>query len=405
MTDRSRRRFDHHTVGFAQDPWAEYRVLRAQCPVAFSDTYDNGFWVISKYDDVRACALNPRVYSSDKDEGLIPAEHAGWLLPVQSDPPATAEYRRLINHVFTVAAVRALEPSIERWTNDAIDTFIERGACDLVTDLANVVPAKVTMALVGWPLEDGLDIVDAIRTYVSRRLGDPVGVEAAARLSGIRGRIQQQIVERRGRPTDDLVSHLLAGCIDGRALTDDEIVALVMMVLFGGIDTTIAAIGNMVMYLDRDHEMRRRLIEDPSLIPTAVDELLRYEAPVQGFSRLATEPAEIRGQAIAPGEVVYLSWASANRDEDAFPDPDVVRLDRGANPHLTFGIGVHRCVGATLAKAELGVVLAAVLARLPAYEILNEGVVHTQTAGTVYARMSIPARFTPGLRVGGALRT
>jgi len=398
MTERSARRFDHHDADFARDPWAEYRSLRETCPVAWSDTYDDGFWVVSRYDDVKACALNPRVFSSAEDDLLIPAEHPGWLLPVESDPPATTEYRRLINHLFTVGAVRALEPSIEQWTAETIDVFIEDGECDLVRDLANRVPAKVTMALVGWPLEDGLEIVDAIRTFVSRRHGDPVRQEAGTRLSGVRARIEASIVERRRQPGDDLVSHLLAGRIGDRELTHDEIVALVMMVLFGGIDTTVAAIGNMLMYLDRDRAMRRRLIDDPSLIPVAVDDLLRYEAPVQGFSRFAREPVAIRDQQIAAGEVVYLSWASANRDGDVFVEADTVRLDREPNPHLTFGIGVHRCVGATLARAELSVVLAAVLARMPDYEVEHDGVVHTQTAGTVYARMAIPARFTPGAR-------
>jgi len=397
--ERVTHHFDHHDEGFAKDPWAEYRRIRTECPVAFSDAYDDGFWVVSRYDDVKACALDPAIFSSDQDEGLIPNEHGGWLLPVESDPPATAEYRRLINHVFTVGAVRAMEPSIEAWTNEAIDGFIETGRCDLVADLANQIPAKVTMALVGWPLEDGLEVVRTIRTHVSRRQGDPVRVETGERLGRIRSRIMDEIRDRRAVPGDDLVSHLLASRIGDRPVTDEEIVALVMMVLFGGVDTTVAAIGNMLMYLDRDRPMRQRLIDDPGLLAVAVDELLRYEAPVQGFSRVAHEATEIRGQQIAEGDAVYLSWAAASRDEEVFPEPDEVRLDRGPNPHLAFGIGVHRCVGATLARAELRLVLAAVLARIPDYEVINDEVVHTQTAGTVYARMSIPARFTSGVRL------
>ncbi|MGH2780426.1 MAG: cytochrome P450, partial [Thermoleophilaceae bacterium] len=208
----------------------------------------------------------------------------------------------------------------------------------------------------------------------------------------------ENLALRRREPGDDLVSDLVEAEVDGRPLNDEEIVALAMMVIFGGIDTTVAAIGNMLFYLDRDRELRRRLIDDRSLIPTAVDELLRYEPPVQGFARFLREDVEVRGQTLRRNEKALILWASANRDEEVFPEPDTVRLDRSPNPHLTFGIGVHRCLGAHLARAELQILLEEVLDRMPDYEIEHAGVEPTASAGTVFERVRIPISFTPGPR-------
>lgn len=397
MSDgRPRYQFDHHSAEFARDPWATYRELRSRCPVAYSDTYDGGFWVLSKYEDVRAASLAPAVFSSSERDLLIPEVSAGWLLPVQSDPPATNGYRRALNHLFTVRAVRELEPRIREWTTQAIDAFAERGACDFVKDLAYPVPGKLTTLLVGWSEDGWPSLVLPVKAYTSRPDGDPTRDEAAAELGALRRRIVDNIELRRVEPGKDLVSHLLATDLDGRGLTDDEIVALVMMVIFGGVDTTVAAIGNMLVYLDRDRDLRARLIKDRGLIPAAVDELLRYEAPVQGFCRFPLTPAVVRDQRIDVGEKVLLLWSSANRDEDVFSQPDEVQLDRSPNPHLTFGIGPHRCLGATMARTELRIVLEEVLARIPDYTIDGAGIERTDTAGTVYDRRRIPAQFSAG---------
>lgn len=400
--DRPRYRFDHHDPDFALDPWATYRELRERCPVAHSDTYDDGFWVLSRYDDVRAASLNPKVFSSDEDDLLIPETHQGWLLPVQSDPPMTAQYRRTLNHLFSITAVRALEPSIREWATDAIDEVIEQGSCDFARDIARPVPGKVTMALLGWPVEGWRDVLDPIKQFTTHAGDDPERLAGASAVDGVRRRVTENLELRKQEPGDDLVSRLIDSDVDGRPLRDDEIVALTMMVIFGGVDTTVSAIGNMLFYLDRDRDMRRRLIEEPELVPVAVDELLRYEPPVQGFARFVREDVEVGGQCLRAGEKALILWASANRDEEVFPEPDSVRLDRAPNPHLTFGIGVHRCLGASLAKAELQIVLEEVLRRLPEYEIVEDEVEPTSTAGTVFERLRIPARFPPGSRVGGA---
>jgi cytochrome P450 len=396
--DRPRCPFDHHTREFARDPWKEYRELRRARPLAYSDRYDGGFWILSKYEDVRAASMNPKAFSSDEPDLLIPRTDAGWLLPVQSDPPLTAQYRKALHHVFSLPAVRALEPSLREWATEAIDAVIEQGQCDIARDLARPLPGKVTMALMGWPVEEWQDVLDPLKQYTGHAQDDPERQEGAVGVATIRRRVTDNLALRRRQPGDDLVSDLVAARVDGRPLTDEEIVALAMMVIFGGIDTTVAAIGNMLFYVDLDRKLRTRLIEDASLIPTAVDELLRYEPPVQGFARFLREDISVRGHTLRKDEKALILWASANRDEEVFPDPDTVRLDRSPNPHLTFGIGVHRCLGAHIARAELRVVLEEVLRRMPDYEIDHSGVEPTASAGTVFERVKLPTRFTPGKR-------
>jgi len=396
--DRPTYRFDHHDAEFARDPWATYRELRERCPVAHSDTYDDGFWVLARYADVRAASLNPKVFSSDEDDLLIPETHQGWLLPVQSDPPLTAQYRRTLNHLFSVTAVRRLEPAIRDWVTEAIDEVVEQGACDFARDLARPIPGKTTMALMGWPPDAWREVLDPIKQFTSHAGAHPERLAGAAGVDGVRRRVTENLELRRRAPGDDLVSRLLESSVDERPLHDAEIVALGMMVIFGGVDTTVAAIGNMLFHLGGDPGLRNRLVEDPQLVPAAVDELLRYEPPVQGFARFIREDVEVGDQCLRRDEKALLLWASANRDEDVFPEPDAVRLDRSPNPHLTFGIGVHRCLGATLAKAELQIVAEEVLRRLPDYEIVQGGVQPTSSAGTVFERLRIPVRFTPGPR-------
>lgn len=391
--------FDHHCAEFAQDPWRVYADLRKHCPVAHSSAYEDGFWVLTRYDDVRRCTLDTETFSSHGGDLLIPSENPGRLLPVQSDPPLATAYRRVINPLFSVSAVRAMEPDITRYVDETLDAFVESGHAELVADLALVVPGKVTMKLVGWPEADWPQVVEPIRTFSTHRVGEPERVEAGDRLAAIRRRAAENIQQRKRDPGDDLATVLVRGTVDGRALDDAEMVDIMMMVLFGGVDTTVAAIGNMLLYLDSNRDLRQRLIDEPDLVPAAVDELLRYEAPVQGFARFVRADTEIRGQRISRGEKVLLAWASANRDPEAFDEPDTVRLDRSPNPHLTFGIGVHRCLGATLARVELQVVLRRVLARMPDYTVDRSAVFPTASCGTTFSRERIPVTFTPSAKV------
>jgi cytochrome P450 len=208
-------------------------------------------------------------------------------------------------------------------------------------------------------------------------------------------RISSAIDSRRDTPRDDAISKLIAYEKDGVRFSDIELHGLVKMLLFGGLDTTMAAASNALLYLSEHQNFRQRLIDDPKLIPKAVEEFLRFEAPVHAFARNVMVDTEIGGQSIRAGERVYMLWASANRDPDQFENPDEVNFDRKQNRHLTFGIGAHRCLGAQLARIELQIMLEEILRRIPDFHIDLDQVRHPSNVTIIWGRTSLPATFTP----------
>lgn len=390
--------FDHHSSAFAADPWSVYRELRDRCPVAWSDTYDGGFWVVSRYADVYTVARDDETFSSDR-EVVLPATNVGRIIPLNADPPDLIRYRHLLNPWFTRPAGEALVPRIRAFATDRIDRFIEDGRCDLVTDLANPVPAMTTLELMGLPVEEWRAFAAPIHQSSYHRAGNSERDAATVEIAGLRGRMRDELEARRQSPRGDLLTALVdaerAGTIDAQEAED-----LALMVLIGGVDTTMAALSSAFLRLHRDPAARAGLIEDPTRIPSAVEELLRIDPPVQGFARTVTRDCVVGGQPMAAGETLFMLWGSANRDEAAFPEPDTLRLDRQPNRHLTFGIGGHRCLGATLARLEMRVVLEEVLRRLPDFVIDDAGIEYPETVGIVYGIVREPATFTPGPRSG-----
>jgi cytochrome P450 len=211
------------------------------------------------------------------------------------------------------------------------------------------------------------------------------------------------IEERRNTGfTDDIVSKLLQAEFDGRPLSDDDVIDYTMLLLFGGLDTTTAAMGNALVRMAQEPAIRDRLIREPHLIPAAVEEFVRLYCPAQAQSRTLAEDVELGGQHLAAGERVLMLWASANRDPAVFSAPDAVDLDRMENRHLGFGVGLHRCLGASLARSMFRIMLECVLQRIPDYELVDDPDSHRYPdAGTVYGLDSLPARFRPGTRRQG----
>lgn len=383
--------FDHHSREFAADPWTVYEHLRRSCPVAHSDAY-GGFWVVSRYQDIADIALDTSTFSSAST--LIPAFNSYRMLPIHADPPEHARYRRLLNPFFAVRAVRAAEPAIRACVTGAIDSFIEQGRCDVMKHLAQLVATMRTMQLVGLPEEKWEGYASMVHQHDSTRRDDPAHRAAEEALVPLRQELAAVAEERRSHPrADDMVTTLVQAEIDGRRLSEKEITDIQLFIIMAGIDTTKAAIGNALLYLARDRSARERLISQPDLIPLAVEELLRYETSVPALARTATQDCVVGSQQIRQGEKLLLVWASANRDEAVFPEPDRVILDRSPL-HLSFGRGVHSCLGATLARAEIRIVLEEVLRRLPDYEVVEEGIKDPQTIGMLYGKVSIPIEFS-----------
>ncbi|MCY3805160.1 MAG: cytochrome P450 [bacterium] len=386
-------RFDHHSADFATDLWGIYDGLRA-ARVAYSETY-GGFYVLSRYEDVYAAARDDETFSSDR-EVVLPATGVGRLIPLNADPPDLQRYRSALFPYFTQRAAEAMAPEIRRFTTTTIDAFIEAGRCDLITDLAAPVPAMTTLELMGLPPEDWAILAEPLHDLIAYPTDDPRHESARAGTWAIRERFAAEVAGRAAEPRDDMMSHLLG--LEGEGtLSRDEVVDLLMMVTIGGFDTTMAAIGSALLYLERHPDERRRLAADASLLPAAVDEFLRFEAPVQGFARTVTRDIQIGGCPIPAGETVFLLWGSANRDPEAFESPADVVLDRRPNRHLTFGVGGHRCLGSHLARVEMRVVLAEALNRLGDYTVLHAEVRWPRSVGILYGRAHIPATFAPAL--------
>ncbi|MBF4480238.1 Cytochrome P450 [Rhodococcus rhodochrous J3] len=399
--------FDHNSAEHAADTVASYRRLRALGPVVRSPRH-GGFWVFTDYEGVFDAARDDQVFSSARcpfgGEGLatvIPKTPVNHHIPVELDPPEHRKYRKLINPLTTPAAVERLRPSIEKYTTRFIDRVIEDGQCDFATIIG--VPAVVTIDWLGLPADDWERYAHAHHAALSELPGSAEFTHAIdVDFPWMEEQLRATIGRRRIEPREDVLSHLLASQIDGRPLTDDEVFAMAELLISGGVGTTASLVAQTLMYLDTDRDLRRNLIRYPEKLPRAVEEFLRVFSPTQALARTVTRDVEFRGHRFHTGDRVLLSWASANRDADAFDDPDSVDIDRWPNRHTSFGMGVHRCAGSHLARALAVEMLGRILGRMPDYEILHEEVVPFPHQAVNPGWKKIPARFTPGPRCGSA---
>ena len=293
------------------------------------------------------------------------------------------------------AAVDRITPVIERFVHAAIDDFIEKGSCDFVHDFADPVPAMTTLYKLGLPVELWKDFSVPLHQVVFLRQDSPRRINVPEGLQFVAQTIRDTIEARRKAPRDDMISYLLNATVDGRKVTDHEVKEMVTLIIQGGFDTTGSAISNALIHLDKDRDARRRLVEEPSLMTSAVEEFLRFEAPQMAMARAATKDVVIGGRDISKGDLLLLVWGSANRDDSVFDDPDSVILDRFPNRHITFGHGAHRCLGSNLARRQIQIALQAVLRRLPEYTIDHDNAVRAETVGIVYGMFSLPADFPP----------
>jgi cytochrome P450 len=392
--------FDHNAPEMVHGLYKAYGELRGQCPVAHSRAH-GGYWVLSRYEDVFQVARDDITFSSQRS-GLVPPTDVGRLLPIQADPPDLERYRALLNPYFSREAAAGLEPFILKTADWAIDQFIERGRADLVTELANPVPAAATMHLLGLDPSGWRAFAEPLHDVMYSLAATPENKAAQSKVAAFTAQLVDEIDARIAHPRDDMISALLRSDYKGIKTTRDEVIDLVRMVIFGGMDTVVAALSNVFVQLGKHPDIRARLLADRELLQPAVEEFLRYEAPIQGFARYVTKDVTVGGCEIKQGETVFMLWGSANRDEKVFGETsEQLVIDRQPNRHMTFGIGGHRCLGSTMARVEMRIVLGRILDRLPDFEIDWDGVVHAQTVGSSYGRPNVPATFTPGRRLSG----
>jgi cytochrome P450 len=405
-------KYDQHSPEYAADSVEINRKLReSSCPVAWSDAH-GGFWVVSRHDHLSAVSRDNATFSSEHDldgagrgyQGVaIPAPPV-HMIPLEIDPPAFFGYRRLMTPFLSPTAAKARVPFMRELANACINEFIERGEADLIEEVANPVPAILTLAILGLSLAEWRRFAEPMHTSVYAIPGTPEHTKAFMDQLWIVGQIRDAILERREAPRDDLLSKLATGKLgDGTPVSVEEAVKMAYTVMAGGIDTTTALLANAFVWLSDHPEERRKLVDNPRAMLQAREEFLRYFTPAQGFARTATRDTEIAGCPVKAGERVLMSYGSANRDDRVFDAPDELRLDRAPNPHVSFGIGLHRCLGANIARNEIDAVLNELLRRIPDYVVDHSGIQKYPSIGAINGLIRVPARFTPGRREGISL--
>jgi cytochrome P450 len=342
----------------------------------------------------------PEIFSSYPNN-LVDAG-AGKFLPLELDPPEHTAFRAALQPLFSPTRMRELEVEIRRIVNELISEFAARGSAEYISEFAHELPTRVFLALMGWPLSDAPLFTEATEIALNGRPGDTPEqanesrMQAAFQMFGYFGKV---IAERRtgGADLDDITSRVLRNKIevDGRErpLTDEELARMFFLLLIAGLHTVQGSLAWAVLHLSQNPDQRKLLVEDPGLVPAAVEEVLRYEAAVS-MGRRAVADTEIGGVVVREGDQLLVMLCSANRDATQFHEPDAMRIDRTPNRHLTFGSGPHRCLGSHLARIELRIALEELHRRIPDYALdPNEPptVLPSQVRGV--ARM--PIVFTP----------
>jgi cytochrome P450 len=404
---------DHQDRDWIADRHAHYATMRAECPVVFNE-HHGGFWMITDYESVAAVARDNETfahkYEPDAPDGIdyhgicgIPRKAGTPRMGVSEiDGPEHADLRRVLNPFMVAKAVEASRARMEHISAWFLDELIESGVADLVLDYATPVPGVLTLEMVGMPSTNWRRYADFFHATSSFRPEDEEFQRAVARYGDMWTELADYTRFRRDNPGDDLTSSIIAARIDGRSLSDDEIAGILWNLVAGGLDTTTSLVSWGLHHLGTNPDDRQRLIDDPSLIPGAVEEFLRFYSPSESLTRTATRDVELGGRQIKRGDVVFISWVSANHDAAMFDDADEVVIDRAENKHLGFGLGGHRCIGSNIARAESELMIGDVLRRLPDYEIDPDRFRPYPGNVLMTGVVTMPVTFAPGVRSGAA---
>lgn len=396
--------YDHHSSAYAEGHAVIHRDLREKCPVAWSEHY-KGFWVITRYDDVAAVSRDDDTFRSQNDQMMDPDGPDGFAgitippagfrsVPIEMDPPEFHAYRKLLNPYFSPAAARRWQPYIDQAVEYFLDQVCERGTGDLVLDLAAPAPGMFTTALIGLPKEDWHKYADPMHKIVAPPESDEYA-EAIEGAMWIMTSLFELVADRRENPKDDFISYLCRATIDGELLEDQRVVEILFLFIAGGVDTTTSLMGNAFVWLDQNREIHQSLLEDDDAMARAVEEWLRFYAPVQNLARTVAEPCEFAGQSFSRLDRVLISLSSANRDESVFERPDEVVLDRFPNRHAAFGLGIHRCLGSNFARLLITSMTRGVLRRMPDFQVDHDHAERYQSFGIVNGWHRVPATWTP----------
>ncbi|HET6954390.1 MAG TPA: cytochrome P450 [Acidimicrobiales bacterium] len=364
--------YDPYRPDINVDPYPIYRRLRDEAPLYHNEPHD--FFAVSRFEDVERCYRDKDTFSSARG-AVLEIIRADFEMPpgvfIFEDPPLHTVHRGLVSRVFTPRRMASIEPQVRAYTERTLDPLVGGGGFDFVRDLGAQMPMRVIGMLLGIPEEEQEKVRDHVDAGLRTEEGQPMDTTEGF----LSGDFFADYVEWRAKhPSDDLMTDLLNIEFEDdkgvtRKLAREEILTYVSIVAGAGNETTNRLIGWTGKVLADHPEQRRQLVEDPSLIPGAIEELLRFEPPAPHGARYVVRDVEIHGRVVPAGSVMLVLMGAANRDERQYEDPDVFDIHREPGPHLTFGLGIHFCLGAALARLEGRVALEEVLKRFPEWEV------------------------------------
>ena len=382
-------------------PYAYFKMLRAEAPVCWHPERDGpGHWALTRYEDLKYASRNPQIFSSWLGATTVrdmPHENlqGARALMLNMDPPQHAKYRRLVQRGFTPRVIQSLEPHIRELATQIVDRVAQRGECEFVSEVAAELPMQVICELMGVPEEDR----QAVYALSNRLIGvdDPQysnsladGMQASMEMFMYASKLSERA---RQAPGTDIISTLVSADVEGEKLSELDFNSFFLLLAVAGNETTRTATSQGTRLLADHPEQRERLLRNPSLLPTAIEEIVRCSAPVMYFRRTATQDTELRGQTIRAGEKITMWYPSVNRDEAVFPNPDTFDVGRSPNEHLGYGVGEHFCLGASLARLELQIIFEELLRRLPDIQI--DGPIKRLRSNLIDGIKEMPVRFTP----------
>ena len=378
-------------------PAAVWDELRTQCPVAFTERHGRT-WMPVNFDDIAAVAGDPARFSSRMvGSSILPrADRPTTPLtapPITSDPPEHTAARRVLLPAFAPPQIEELTPITRRVAAELLDELAGRGRGDAAKDYAQHIPVRVIAHMLGVPASDEEMFTDWTVRILQQGFTDIAASQDAIRqtLTYFGDRIDERVATPAGQRRDDLITLLIESEIDGAPLDRKHLLGSCFLLLIAGIDTTWSAIGASLWHLATHPDDQQRLRDDPSLITSAVEELLRYYSPVT-MAREVVADTEVAGCPMRAGDKVLMAFPAANRDPQLFDDPDTFHIDRLQNRHVAFGKGIHRCLGSNLARMELRVALEEWLQRIPTFELVENADV-SWTGGQVRGPRSVPVRW------------
>lgn len=391
---------------FVADPFPLYRRLREDAPVhrvVIAGGLDA--WLVTRYDDALAALSDPRLSSDVRDASdarllrQLPETQRESMLStmLRSDPPDHTRLRGLVSKAFTARRVAGLRPRIQSLTDGLLEAIVPAGHADLVADFALPLPVTVISELLGVPVDDRHDFQRWTDRMIMRGAEPPDVAVVSEAWQHMRAYVTELIVAKRAHPGDDLLSALITARDEEQQLTEDELIAMVFLLLAAGYITTVNLIAGGIATLLAHPDQLALLRSAPGLLPGAIEEFLRHDGPVSpGIARFAREDVEIAGVTVPRGATVLIGSAIADRDPARFPDPDLLDITRQDNAHLAFGHGIHYCLGAPLARLEGQIAIGTALRRLPGLALAVAPDEIRWRPGGLRGPESLPVTFTPG---------